>query len=234
MSVTTAMSLMNFADSYALKTRTTLFQNEFSWIVSKTGRVTSQALFIPYAYKGSNYPGFFNDASAIFGQAGIKLTDITSGDPATLIANAEAIVACGGDVMTLINKLNSMVTGTFNPFNALKNRINAGVPYIGWNEGSAIISPKFFGPPSNVLSPGINASPFQIINNYKDPAQNRTYIKSYLQANSFISKAICQIDQMDGTTVRLEESGSGMIDSATAPYPLVIRYKIVDGNLEET
>jgi hypothetical protein len=228
------ISLMNFADSYTVKTRAQLFQNELNWISAKTGRMPSQALFIPYAYKGGNYPGFFRDVADIFSLSGVRLTDITTGDPAGLIAAAEAIVVCGGDITALINKLKSLITPAFNPFNTLKDRINSGIPYIGWNEGSAIISPKYFGAPSTLLSPGINACPFQIITNYKDPSQNRNSVKNYLLTNTFISKAIAMTDVYDGSSVRLEESGSGMIDNATVPYPLVITYKIVNGNLEES
>lgn len=225
---------MNFADSYTVKTRAPLFQNELNWISAKTGRTPSQALFIPYAYKGGNYPGFFREVADIFFQAGVKLKDIASGGPAALIAEAEALVVCGGDITALISKLNSLVTPEFNPYNAVKDRINNGIPYIGWNEGSAVISPKYFSPPSNILSPGIDACPFQIITNYKDPAQNRNHVKNYLMANPFISKAIAHTDVHDGGSIRLEESGAGIIDGATVSYPLVIRYKIVNGNLEES
>jgi len=231
---TKVMSLMNFTDSYTVKTRALLFQNELNWLSAKAGSNPSHALFISYAYKGNSYPDFFRAIEDIFAQAGVILTDIASGDPASLIATAETLVVCGGDITALMNKLTSLITPVFNPFNALKDRVNSGIPYMGWNEGSAIISPKFFLPPANTLSPGIDASPFQIITNYKNPAQNRNNIKNYLQANSFISKAICMVDRQDGTSVRLEESGSGMLDSATAPYPLVIRYKLVNGNLEES
>lgn len=228
------MSLMNFADSYNVKTRVQQFQNELNWISGKTGKMPSQALFISYAYKGGNFPVFFHDVAEIFSQAGVKLTDIASGDPSTLINTAEAFVVCGGDIAALINKLASLVTPVFNPFNAIKYRINSGISYIGWNEGSAIISPKYFGPPSNVLSPGINACPYQIITNYKDPAQNRNFVKNYLVANSFIDMAVALAEAPDGSSVRLEESGSGMILSVTVPYPLVIRYKIVGGDLQES
>ena len=228
------MSLMNFADSYTVKTRALLFQNELNWVSAKTGKMPSQALFISYAYKGGNFPVFFHDVADIFNHSGVKLTDIASGDPAALINNAEAFVVCGGDITALINKLTSLVTPEFNPFNAIKYRINSGISYIGWNEGSAIASPKYFGPPSNVLSPGINACPYQIIANYKDPAQNRNSVKNYLTANSFIDMAVAMADVPDGSSVRLEESGSGILLSHTVPYPLVIRYKMVSGTLQES
>lgn len=231
---TKAMSLMNFADSYSVKTRALLFQKELNWISSKTGGMPSQAIFIPYAYKGSNYAVFFNEVEQIFAQANVILTDIASGDPATLIAGAKAFVVCGGDITALINKLTGLVNPAFNPFDAIKDRINSGIPYIGWNEGSAIISPKYFAPPATLVSSGINACPIQIINNYKDPVQNRNYVKSYLLANPFIIKAIAQTDVQDGGSVRLEDTGAGIIDSATVPYPFVIRYQIVNGNLDES
>jgi hypothetical protein len=229
-----ALSLMNFPDSYTVKTRALIFQNELNWIASKTGKMPSSALFISYAYKGSNYNGFFLDTAAIFAKAGVKLVDITSGDPAALIMSAEAIVTCGGDITALMSKLNSLVTPAFNPFLAIRDRILGGTPYIGWNEGSALISPKYFMPPSTIIPQGINAFPIQIITNYKDPVQNRLNIKNYLITNPFISKAIAMTDVADGSSTRLEESGSGIIDSSTLPFPQVIRYKIVNGNLEES
>jgi len=232
--ITKVLTLMNFKDSYIVSTRDQLFQDELDWVLLRIGTRPSEALFISYAYKGTNYPLYFNDLSNIFTAKGIRLTDITSGNPANLIAASQIIVVGGGDITTFLNKMNSLITPSFNPFEAIKNRVDSGVPYIGWNEGSAVISPKFFEPPSNILSPGINASPFQIISNYKDPAQSRNYIKNYLQANPSINKAICLVNRPDGSSVRLEDSGGGILSIPTEPYPYIINYKIVNGNLQES
>jgi hypothetical protein len=173
--------------------------------------------------------------SEIFAKAGIRLTDITSGDPAVLIAAAKFIVVGGGDIATFISRMNSLKSPVFDPYAAIKARVANGVPYIGWNEGSAIASPKYFVPPASTLIPGINASPFQIICNYRDSAQNKSAIFNFLNTNPGIKKAIAQVDQLkpDGTSVRLEDTGGGIIASSTEPYPIIIRFKIVDGVLVE-
>jgi peptidase E len=232
--ITKVMTLMNFQDSNDVSARVQLFQDELDWVFLKTGTLASEALFIPYAYKGTNYTSYFKDLSYIFSTKGIKLTDITSGNPANLIAAAQIIVIGGGDITTFLSKMNSLVTPVFNPYTAIKSRVDTGIPYIGWNEGSAVCSPKYFNPPSTVLSPGINASPFQIVTNYTNPAQSRNDIKNYLQANPSISKAICLVNRPDGSSVRLEDSGGGILSIPSDPYPYIINYEIVNGNLQES
>jgi hypothetical protein len=232
--ITKAMTLMNFEDSYDVSLRNQLFQDELDWVFFKSGFRPSEALFISYAYKGGDYPAYFNEVSTVFAQAEIMLTDITSGNPAVQIANAKTIVFGGGDYTVLINKMNSLITPTFNPYLAIKNRLETGIPYIGWNEGSSIISPTYFTPPASAIQNSINGCPFQIICNYLDSPQNRASIFDFLVDRPAIKKVITQeIDQArpDGSSVRLEESGAGMIDSATAPFPTVIRFKIVNGIL---
>jgi peptidase E len=231
---TKVMTLMNLQNSYSVLAEEPVIQDELKWVFLTSGIHFTDALFIPYAYKDVNYPGYFKDVSDIFTRAGIKLTDITTGNPATMIATAKLIVVGGGDITTFMNKMNSLITPTFNPFTAIKSRVDAGVPYIGWNEGSSIASPKYFTPPSSLLFNGINASPFQIVCNYQDSSQSKSAIFNFLQGNSTIKKLISQVTKPDGTSVRLEESGAGMINSATEPYPVVINFEIVGGQLQES
>jgi peptidase E len=234
-SITKILSLLNFQDSYLITQRNELFNSELNWLIGKVGNPT-QALFIPYAYTGSAYPDYFRQITDNFSPKGITITDINSGDPASLIAAARMIVIGGGDITALITKLNSLKTPAFDPYVAIKNRIANRVPYMGWNEGSAIVSPRYFTPPSTPLNSGVDASVFQIICNYTNNITNRNAIKNYLLNNLTVSKVICQVATLksDKSGVRLEEDGNAMVDSATAPYPTVIRYKIVDGQLVES
>jgi len=234
-SIIKALSLMSFQDSYHVSVRDPLFQKELNWIFLKTGIQPSDALFISYAYKGDNYPAYFQQVYEIFAKTGIHLTDINSGDPAGLIAASKLIVVGGGDIATFISRMNSLKSPVFDPYAAIKARIADGVPYIGWNEGSAIASPKYFVPPASAVNTGINASPFQIICNYRNSAQNKTAIFNFLMTNPGIKKVIAEVDQLkpDGTSVRLEDTGGGIIDSPTEPFPIIIRFKIVNGVLVE-
>jgi peptidase E len=229
------MTLMNFQNSYSVLPEITLFQEELEWVFKLAGIHPTNALFISYAYNGSNYPQYFKDVSAIFATKGIVLTDITSGNPSVLIAAAKLIVIGGGDIATFMNKMNSLITSTFNPFTAIKDRVDNSVPYIGWNEGASIISPKYFTPPSNPQFTGIGASlPFQIVCNYQNSSLAKTTIFNFLNTNNTIKKVICQVTKPDGTSVRLEDSGAGMINSATDPYPTVINFEIAGGVLQES
>ena len=227
---------MNFPDSYKVTDKDALFQTEISWVFQKAGVSPTDALFVSYAYKGPDYQDYFRQVKDVFAKANVSIIDITSGNAATLIANAKAIVIGGGDIATFVTKMDLLKTSTFNPYTAIRDRVLAGVPYIGWNEGSGVVSPKYFIPDTNATTTGIDGSPFQIVCHYTNSAQNRTTIFNYLKANPFISKLICQTEQLvyDGSSVRLEESGGGMIDSGTEPFPTVIRYKIVNGALQES
>lgn len=233
MSSTKILTLMNFKDSYSVTVRDPLFQKELNWVLLKAGSLPATALFISYAFKDVNYPAFLKQVTDIFAKAGITLVDITSGDPASLIGSSKMIVICGGDANSLIDKLSSLITATFNPYTAIKNRIDAGIPYIGWNQGSSIVSPKYFAPPSSLLSTAFNVSPFQIICGYPNDSQSDTAILNFLITNTTIKKVIGQPESniKDESSVRLEETGGGMIDTPTAPYPLVINYTVVAGKL---
>lgn len=236
--MTKAIALMNFPGSYALSTRERLFQSEISWVYSKAGIKPSDALFIPYAYKGNDYPAFLQEVTDIFARSGVHITDIQSGDPAALIVSANAIIICGGDILSFKTRMDNLITPAFNPYLAISNRVANGAPYIGWNEGAAVISPQVFQPPANTLYTGINASlPFQIVTNFQNTnPQSRPSVKNYLDTYPAINKVICQVDQQgyDGSSVRLEDSGAGMIDSATAPYPIVIGFQVINGHLVES
>jgi hypothetical protein len=231
------LSLMRFQDSYLVSTRAQLFQNELNWIFMKSGSHPDEALFISYAYKGENFPAYFQQLSIIFDKAGIKLTDINSGDPAGLIAGAQFLVVGGGDILTFFNRMDSLISPAFNPYFAIMDRVQNGVPYVGWNEGSAVVSPKYFVPPSSLLRPGINASPFEIICGYADSQQSDSAILNFLLTNPSIPRVIGQPKALvndGGSSVRLEETGGGMINSPTSPYPIVITYTILDGNLNKS
>lgn len=228
------LSLMRFQDSYLISPRGLLFENELNWVFQKTGSKPGDALFISYAYMGNDYPAYFSQVSDIFKKAGIHLTDIISGNPEELIVNARFIVIGGGDIATFYKKMDSLITLVFNPYLAILDSIQHGVPYMGWNEGSGVISPKYFLPPENALLPGINGSPFQIICNYLDSPQSDSAILNFLLTNATIPEVVGQ-PQTSGSgnegSVRLEETGGGIILTPTVPFPFVIRYKVVNGIL---
>jgi len=232
------MTLMNFQDSFAIATRKDFFKTELDWIFSKTNPDPTEALFIPYAYNGPNYAAFFKECSDVFIQTGIgiKLNDINSGNPATMIASAKMIVIPGGDIKLFIKLMNQLISSTFNPWSAIKTMLLSGIPLVAWNEGTALISPKPFTLPSADLTTTIGASPFQLANNYTPSDLNRTAIKNFLQGNPGVTQVTCETarPKEDKTTVRLEETGGGILQTNIPPYPIVINYKLVGGVLTES
>jgi hypothetical protein len=232
------MTLMNFQDSNAIATRKDFFKTELNWIFSKINPDPTEALFIPYAYNGPDYPAFFRECSDVFGQAGvgIKLTDINSGNPATMIASAKMMVIPGGDIKTFIKLMNQLITATFNPWSAIKIMLLNGIPLVAWNEGAALISPKPFSLPSVDLTTTIGASPYQLVNNYTPSDPNRALIKTFLQNNPGVTEVTCETarPKEDKATVRLEETGGGILRTTIPSYPIVINYKLVGGALTES
>jgi hypothetical protein len=230
------LALMNFKDSNDLTSNEKLFQSELKYFTDKTGVSPTEAIFISYAYNGPDYNAYFMQASNIFAKSGIKLIDIKKGDPAALINAAQMIVVGGGDIMKLVNALNSLKASGFDPYLAIRKRIEAAIPYLGWNEGSSIVSTRYFYPPSTLMQEGIGGSPFQIITNFQNTnSLCRPAVETYLKNNSLIKLVIAMTDALnpDGKSTRLEESGAGMIDTISAPYPAIIKFELKDGKLSE-
>jgi hypothetical protein len=233
MTMTKFISLMNFRNGYDVSVRKDAILAELDWLFLKAGN-PGEALFISYAYKGTTYPAFLNDLQVIFNLRGVKLVDINdinAGTPKDLIIKAKMVVVCGGDLASLITGLNALRIGGFDPYTEIKKRIELGIPYLGWNEGSIIISPVEYTFPGNALQAAVKASPYQFIRNYSNDNDVSTNpIKQFLVANPGVKYVFAQVDTLkkDKSSVRLEESGAGMIDSATEPSPTVTKYFLND------
>lgn len=234
--ITKFLALMDFKDSYDLTSNETLFQRELKWLSDKTGKPPADALFISYAFNGPDYDAYFNKAKSIFAKSGIKLIDITSGDPAAMISAAQLIVVGGGDIMKFINIMNGLRNSGFDPYLAIRKRIEAGIPYLGWNEGSSIVSVRFFSPPSVIIQEGIGGTLVQMITKFQNTnALCRPAIENYLKNNPLIKLVIAETDTLnpDGKSTRLEESGTAILDTVSPLYPGVIRFELKDGKLTE-
>jgi hypothetical protein len=231
------LALMNFKDDYDLTSNEQLFQSELKWLSDKTGKPLTDALFISYAYDGPDHDAYVDRVKSLFAKSGIKLIDITSGDPATLISAAQLIVVGGGDINKMVNTMNGMRASGFDPYLAIRKRIEAGIPYLGWNEGSSIVSARFFSPPSIIIQEGIGGTMLvQMITKFQNTNPLcRPAIENYLKNNPLIKLVIAETDTLnpDGKSTRLEESGTAILDTVSPPYPAVIRFELKDGKLSE-
>jgi peptidase E len=212
MTIPIKLSLTNFDSNNNLPLYSSLLKFEIEWIFN--GHYPKEILFIPNAYNGSNLNTYIQQVRDIFKQLGITVILLTDGNPSALIQNAPGIVIGGGDLAKLL-------MGIVSNLNLLKGKIKAGTPYLGWNEGSVVVSPFYVVPPViPVSSKCIGAIPYQMFCHFVDTPASRMEINNFFvnhQNDTIpINKVICQKDGPGGSGIRLEDDGSGMI---YAPIP---------------
>jgi len=230
------LSLMDFFDGYSVTAKKDFILAELDWLFTKTSN-PQEALLVSYAFKGSDFTSFFSDLEMIFNAKGIHLTDINdthAGTAKELINNAKMFVFCGGDLASLISGLNALKASGFDPYPVIKNKIENGIPYLGWNEGSVIASGLEYDFPNNPIQSALKCVPFQFIRNYtNNDNTSANPIKQFLSKNLGIRMAFAMVDRVkeDKSSVRLEESGGGLLYSIIGK-PLVTKYFLDNsGNL---
>ena len=126
-------------------------------------------LFIPYAAVSFSFDEYENKVQDALKEIGFQITGIHHHtDPLRAVQEAEVLAIGGGNTFHLLKMLYH-----YNLLEALHNRINEGVPYIGWSAGSNVTCPTIrttndmpvVEPPS---FKAINAIPFQINPHYTD------------------------------------------------------------------
>ncbi len=128
-----------------------------------------RALFIPYAIVGDARPSRIAMVTERFAHLGVAIDDIDSAaDPVRAVEQAEAVLVSGGNTFCLLNDLyaNDLVR-------PLRERVQAGAPYIGWSAGSNVAgrSIRTTNDMPIVHPPGFRALelvPFQINPHYTD------------------------------------------------------------------
>lgn len=101
------------------------------------GPSTKRILFIPYAGVTIQHSDYAAKAAVPFATLGYSLHSIgDAASPADAIAHAEAIVIGGGNTFQLLASLyaNDLI-------DAIRARVHAGTPYIGWSAGAVVTAP---------------------------------------------------------------------------------------------
>jgi len=133
------------------------------------GTTVKSVLFIPYAAVTFSFDEYAARAKEKFQSLGYKLTSLHRTDnPKDAVKNAEAIVVGGGNTFQLVDHLHK--TGVIAE---VRERVKAGVPYIGWSAGSNVACPTMMTtndmpivqPPDFAT---FNLIPFQINPHYLD------------------------------------------------------------------
>jgi dipeptidase E len=128
-----------------------------------------EVLFVPYAAVTFSYDDYVRKVQARFDEIGVKVRGVHEfADPLTQIASAQAIVVGGGNTFALTKKMQEQGL-----IQAIRERVLAGVPYVGWSAGSNVACPTIcttndmpIVQPSSFAVTGL--VPFQINPHYLD------------------------------------------------------------------
>ncbi|MGA9852418.1 MAG: dipeptidase PepE [Gammaproteobacteria bacterium] len=126
-------------------------------------------LFVPYARISRNYDDYLERVRANFVPIGYEVAGLHSfGDPVRAVTKAEALVVGGGNTFQLLRELYAGKLMTI-----IRQRVLAGMPYIGWSAGANIACPTICTTNDMpVVWPerceSLNLIPFQINPHYTD------------------------------------------------------------------
>ena len=101
------------------------------------GTQVRRVLFIPYAGVSRSYTEMTERATAAFADMGYELTSLhMSTDSAAALLSAEAVAVSGGNTFRLLSIMQSLRL-----MEPLRQRVQGGMPYIGWSAGSNLACP---------------------------------------------------------------------------------------------
>ncbi len=149
-----------------------------------------RVVFVPYAL--ADRRGYTAKARARFSRLGLALDGLDEAvDPVAAVAAAPALFVGGGNTFRLLAELHA--TGVLG---AIRERVAAGVPYVGTSAGSNVACPTIrttndmpiVEPPS---FRALDLVPFQINPHYLDPEPGSTHqgetreqrLREYLEEN---------------------------------------------------
>ena len=96
-----------------------------------------EVVFVPYAAVTFSYAAYEQKVQARFAELGIRVRSVhRAKHPAQLIRTAEAICVGGGNTFALAKKMQEQGL-----MQAIRAKIKAGTPYVGWSAGSNVCCP---------------------------------------------------------------------------------------------
>lgn len=96
-----------------------------------------RAVFIPFAAVSFSMDVYAERVHEIFMPLGVEVDAVHhAADPAQAVRDASAIIVGGGNTFQLLRQL--AVSGLLG---VIRERVHAGVPYIGWSAGSVVACP---------------------------------------------------------------------------------------------
>ena len=97
----------------------------------------SEVLFVPYAAVTFSYDEYERKVQERFNEIGVKVRSIHHEEnPLNAVMKAQAICVGGGNTFALTKKMQEQGL-----MKAILERVEAGVPYVGWSAGSNVCCP---------------------------------------------------------------------------------------------
>ena len=139
------------------------------WLRDFLGQDVRRLLFVPYAgvtFSWDDYAGRVREALAPMGYDVDAIHE--ADDPVRAVGEAEAVAVGGGNTFRLVERLHRLGV-----MEAIRARVRAGAPYVGWSAGSNVACPTLrttndmpvIEPPSFET---LGLVPFQINPHYTD------------------------------------------------------------------
>jgi len=177
-------------------------------------------LFVPYARVSKNYDDYLERVRANFTAIGYEVTGLHRfGDPVQAINEAEALIMGGGNTYHLLRELyaNKLLA-------VIRQRVRAGIPYVGWSAGSNIVCPTICTTNDMpVVWPerceALNLIPFQINPHYTDahlPAFQGETRAERLQEYVHANPKVPVVGLREGSALRIEANDIQLLGLYTA------------------
>ncbi|HEX8298893.1 MAG TPA: dipeptidase PepE [Rubricoccaceae bacterium] len=106
------------------------------WIREALGPARRIA-FVPYASVTASYKATAARVAGALAGLGLEVESVhTAVDPAVAVAEADAVLVCGGNTFALLRAMQAAGL-----IEAIRARVAAGAPYVGWSAGANVASP---------------------------------------------------------------------------------------------
>ena len=179
-----------------------------------------RVLFVPYAAVTTPWDAYAERTAAALGALGYAVHPVhTAPSPADAVREAEAIAVGGGNTFHLLRAL--YAAGLLD---AIRERVAAGAPYLGWSAGSVVACPtmRTTNDMPIVEPPSLDALglvPFQLNAHYTDahPAGFRGETRAQRLAEFVAANpGVPVIGLPEGTMLRVEGDDARLLGTPTS------------------
>ncbi|MEP7064871.1 MAG: dipeptidase PepE [Gemmatimonadota bacterium] len=190
-------------------------------IRSLLGESVRRVLFVPYAGVTISHSDYAERAAVPFAKLGYELQSIgDAAHPKNAVEHADAIIVGGGNTFQLLATLYDR-----DLIDAIRARVHAGAPYIGWSAGAVITAPTI-GTTNDmpIMEPkslrALNLIPFQINAHYTDfhqPGHQGETRAERLEEYIAVNRDVRVLGLREGCSLRITHDEITLDGTGTAP-----------------